>query len=112
VDGLLQEAGRELVAGNRDKANALAKQVLAEDAGNARARKLMEQAGKAEPKATDAATVRALYYAGVEQYLQGDLKGAVATWRKVLAMDPEHLDAKRSITRALIELDALEKRGK
>jgi len=112
VDGLLQEAGRELVAGHRDKAHQLAAQALAEDAGNARARKMMGQAGKAEPKAVDAGSVRSLYYAGVEQYLQGDLQGAVNTWKRVLVMDAEHLDAKRSITRAQMELEALKKRAK
>ena len=112
VDTLLESAGRELVAGNREKAHDLAAQAVAEDPSNARARKLMAQAGKAQPKAADAGALRTLYYAGVEQYLAGDLAGAVATWKKVLEQDPEHLDAKRSVTRAQIELEALKKRGK
>ena len=112
VDELLQGAARELVGGDRGKAKDLAAQALKLDPESARARKLLEQAGQAEAPKTDAAAVKKLYYDGVEQYLSGDLAAAVATWKKVLAQDPEHLDAKRSLARAELELDALKKRGK
>jgi tetratricopeptide (TPR) repeat protein len=110
-DELLQSAGRELVAGRREAAHSLAQKALDLDPNNARARKLLEQSGKAAA-AVDMAGVRKLYYAGVEQYLQGDLAAAVKTWNQVLAQDPQHLDAKRSLTRAQLELAALKKRGK
>jgi type II secretory pathway component HofQ len=112
VDELLQAAGRELVSGAKDQARRLAQQALALDAGNARARKLLEQAGQSSAAPANAEAVRKLYYAGVEQYLQGDLAGAVETWKQVLAQDAVHLDAKRSLTRAQLELAALKKRGK
>lgn len=111
TDELLQGAARELVAGDRTKAKALANQALEIDPGNARARKLLEQAGQA-PAVVNADAVRKLYYAGVEQYLAGDLAGAVETWKKVLAQDPKHLDANRSLARAQLELAALKSRGK
>lgn len=111
-DELLQAAARELVAGNRAQAQALAGQALELDPGNARARKLMEQAGQAPAAPVNAEAVRKLYYAGVEQYLAGDLAGAVDTWKKVLAQDGKHLDANRSLARAQLELAALKKRGK
>lgn len=53
-----------------------------------------------------------LYYHGVEQYVQGELKAAMATWKKVLEKDPGHVDARRSLTRTAQELSALKKRGK
>lgn len=112
TDELLQGAARELVAGNRTQAKALAGQALAMDANNARARKLLEQAGQAAAAPVNADAVRKQYYAGVEQYLSGDLAGAVETWKKVLAQDAKHLDANRSLARAQLELAALKKRGK
>ena len=88
----------------------------------ARARQMEAQSGpaaavQARPTPTpvpraDADEVKRLYYAGVEQYLAGDLAGAVGTWKKVLAEEPDHLDAKRSLARAELELEALKKRGK
>jgi hypothetical protein len=48
----------------------------------------------------------------VEQYLAGDLQGAVATWTEVLKQDPDHLDAQRSLARAQLELQALKNIGK
>jgi tetratricopeptide (TPR) repeat protein len=112
ADELLQAAGRELVAGKRGEAQSLAKQALELDPGNARARKLLEQAGQAPAEPVNAEAVRRLYYSGVEQYLGGDLAGAVGTWKKVLAQDAKHLDANRSLARAQLELDALKRRGK
>jgi tetratricopeptide (TPR) repeat protein len=112
TDELLQAAARELVAGDREKTKALASEALAMDPGNTRARKLLEQSGQAPAAPVNADAVRKLYYAGVEQYLAGDLAGAVETWKKVLAQDANHLDANRSLARAQLELAALKKRGK
>lgn len=111
VDGLLQEAARQLVDGNKAKAQSFAKQALEQDPENARAKKLLAQAGESGPKAP-AEELRKQYYAGVELYLKGDLTGAVNNWKKVLEADPGHLDARRSLTQAELELTALKKRGK
>jgi tetratricopeptide (TPR) repeat protein len=87
---------------------------------NARARQLEAQSGPSAaprvrptptPRKADADAVKRLYYAGVEQYLAGDLAGAVTTWKKVLAQDPDNLDAQRSLARAELELEALRKRA-
>jgi cytochrome c-type biogenesis protein CcmH/NrfG len=83
------------------------------DPQNVRASELLEKSGEAPAKPKiDHDALRKLYYAGVEQYLQGDLAGAVATWKNVLEQDPEQLDAKRSLAQAELELDALRKRAK
>jgi tetratricopeptide (TPR) repeat protein len=112
TDDLLQAAARELVAGRRAEAKTLAAKALALDPGNARARKLLQQSGQAPASSANAETVRKQYYAGVEQYLAGNLEGAIATWREVLKADPQHLDAKRSLARVELELAALRQRGK
>jgi len=49
-----------------------------------------------------------LYVQGVEAYTRGDLKSAVATWRRVLEFDPDHRDAKRGIDRANKRLEFLQ----
>jgi tetratricopeptide (TPR) repeat protein len=109
IDGLLQDAARALVDGDKAKARQLAKQAADMDPDNTRAQKLLSQAGEEGPK-PPAEQLRKDYYAGVELYLKGDLTGAVATWKKVLAADPGHLDSRRSLAQAELELTALKKR--
>lgn len=113
VDDLLDRGDEALGTGDRAQAHGLALKALEQDPGNARAAQLLARTGQAlaAPK-TDKDAIRREYYAGVEQYLQGDLAGAVGTWKKVLGEDPNNLDAKRSLARAELELEALRKRGK
>ncbi|HTB35264.1 MAG TPA: hypothetical protein VK842_10400, partial [bacterium] len=111
VDGILEEAARVLVDGDKAKARELANQALALDSENVRAKKILSQAGEEAPK-PPAEQLRKDYYAGVELYLKGDLAGAVSTWKSVLAADPGNLDARRSLAQAELELAALKKRGK
>ncbi|HTB33309.1 MAG TPA: tetratricopeptide repeat protein, partial [bacterium] len=113
VEDRLSDAAAELAGGDRGQARRSAQEALDLDPQNVRASELLAKAGEAPAKPkVDHDSLRKLYYAGVEQYLQGDLAGAVATWKKVLASDPEQLDAKRSLAQAELELEALRKRGK
>jgi tetratricopeptide (TPR) repeat protein len=112
VEDDLKQAADALAAGNRDQASALAARALELDNGNARAEQILKTAGQAPEKKVDQEAVRKLYYYGVEQYLAGDLAGAVGTWKKVLSQVPDHLDAQRSLARAELELAELKKRGK
>ncbi|HTB23199.1 MAG TPA: tetratricopeptide repeat protein [bacterium] len=75
----------------------------------ARARTMRRGSVRAAAKKVDQEAVRKLYYDGVEQYLAGDLRGAVATWTEVLRQEPDHLDAQRSLARAQVELAALKR---
>jgi tetratricopeptide (TPR) repeat protein len=109
IDQLLQDAARLLADGDKAQARKLAKQAADMDPDNSRAQKLLSQAGEEGPKAP-AEQLRKDYYAGVELYLKGDLTGAVAIWKKVLAADPGHLDSRRSLAQAELELTALKKR--
>jgi tetratricopeptide (TPR) repeat protein len=112
VDALLRQASADLKAGDNVMAGNLAGLALEQDPGNARARALQREAGRSPAKKLDQDAVRKLYYDGVEQYLAGDLKGAVATWTKVLKQQPDHLDAQRSLARAELELQALKRLDK
>lgn len=112
VDDILRRGTDALAAGDRAQAGSLAAQALEADPGNARARSLQDEAGRAASKKLDLEAIRKLYYNGVEQYLAGDLPAAVATWTEVLKLQPDHLDAQRSLARAQLELDALKRLGK
>ena len=49
------------------------------------------------------------YFEGVDAYLEGDLPKAIGIWKKILAVEPGHLDAQRSLSQAEVELVALQK---
>jgi len=48
--------------------------------------------------------VRQYYYSGINYYSNNDFKRAVAEWRKVLAIDPNHEKAKNNIRKCLVLL--------
>ncbi len=48
--------------------------------------------------------VRKYYYSGINFYSNNDFKRAIAEWRKVLAIDPEHTRAKNNIRKCLVLL--------
>jgi len=115
ADEWLREGEAALNAGDHKQAGAFAAKALEVDPANRRALALKRDAGAAPPTAVppaDPEEVRRMYYAGVEQYLAGNLAAAVVTWKQVLRMEPDHLDAKRSLERAEMELQALKERGK
>ncbi len=45
--------------------------------------------------------VRKYYYSGINYYSNNDFKRAIAEWRKVIAIDPEHTRAKNNIRKTL-----------
>jgi len=47
------------------------------------------------------ALVRKYYYSGINYYSNNDFKRAIAEWRKVLAIDPNHTRAKNNIRKCL-----------
>lgn len=51
----------------------------------------------------------ALMEKGLEDYRQGRLKEAIATWRKILAYDPAHEEAAKSVKTATTQLENLKK---
>jgi tetratricopeptide (TPR) repeat protein len=50
------------------------------------------------------ALVRRYYYRGINYYSNNDFNRAIAEWRKVLAIDPNHVNARNNIRRTLVLL--------
>ena len=50
------------------------------------------------------ALVRTYYYRGINYYSNNDFNRAIAEWRKVLAIDPNHVNARNNIRRTLVLL--------
>ncbi len=50
------------------------------------------------------ALVRRYYYSGINYYSNNDFKRAIAEWRKVLAIDPNHTRARNNIRKCLVLL--------
>ncbi len=111
VDLALQSAGRKMVEEDKAGAKRLIEEALALDPNNARGNQMLKQltGAKSAQKAT-AEEVKSLYFKGVDSYLDGKLDEAIATWKKVLALDPEHPDARRSVRQAQLEQEALKAR--
>ncbi len=111
VDEYLQVAGRELVNDNKAKAKEVLLKVLALDPANQRAEKMMAQVtGSASQAKVSAEALKKQYFQGVDAYLDGDLAKAIGLWKGVLDKDANHLDARRSLSQAELELEALQKR--
>jgi tetratricopeptide (TPR) repeat protein len=110
VDDLLQRAGRMLVDDDKAGAKGVIDQALALDPNNSRANKMLAQVtGSQSSSKASADALKKSYFEGVDAYLEGDLPKAIGIWKKVLAQDPGHLDARRSLSQAELELSALQK---
>lgn len=111
VDDLLSQAGRKLVADDKAGAKADLQQALVLDPGNARANMMLTQiTGSQGSQKVSAEALKKNYFQGVDAYLDGDLPKAIGIWKKILESDPGHLDARRSLSQAEVELAALQKK--
>ena len=110
VEDLLQRAGRMLVDNDKDGAKQLIDKALALDPDNTRANKMLAQVtGSQGVLEVSQDALKKSYFEGVDAYLDGDLPKAIGIWKKILAVDPGHLDAQRSLSQAEVELSALQK---
>lgn len=96
----IREGNAYLDDGLRDKALDSFQAALQLDPGNSAAAKGVERARFSPPAANVEDDVRKLYLEGVEHYTRGELDAAVASWRKVLRLDPSNEKASSSIKRA------------
>ena len=84
------------------------KKVIDLDPNNDEANKMIKNlTGKQSKKAANAKEVRALYYEGVDKYVNGDIERAISIWGRVLKLDPGHAEAKKNISRAREKLAAI-----
>lgn len=105
------EIARKNKSGDKEKALNYYKKVLNIDPNNEEANNgVRDLTGKESKVAVNAKEVRSLYYEGVDKFINGDIETAASLWKKVLAMDPGHVEAKKNLERANDMLKALQKR--
>lgn len=66
---------------------------------------------RAEVRAGQERLSTSLYERGLLEYRKGNLEGAIATWRTILAYDPTHRAAARSAETASAQLERLRRLG-
>jgi tetratricopeptide (TPR) repeat protein len=95
-------------SGNEKKAISYYKKAIELDPNNEEANKGIESlTGKQSSAVLDAQKIRSLYYEGVDKYVNGEVESAIRIWKQVLAMDPNHAEAKKNIKRAEEKLLAI-----
>jgi tetratricopeptide (TPR) repeat protein len=65
--------------------------------------------GKAEIRAAIDRASSSLMEKGLAEYRKGNLEAAIAIWKSILAFDPSHVDAARSVQTATTQLENLKK---
>lgn len=113
IKKLTSQADSAAGAGKKAEATKLYNKILAMDPNNQNAAEHIKSLTGTEAKAkVNADQVKSLYYQGVDFYVNNNIKQAIATWEKLLALDPNHEDARKNIARAKTKLEALAKLGK
>jgi tetratricopeptide (TPR) repeat protein len=86
------------------------KKAVEMDPNNEEANRAIEDiTGRKSSVSVDAQKIKALYYDGVDKYVNGEVGSAIKIWKKVLEMDPNHVEAKRNIERAEEKMRAIKK---
>ncbi len=95
-------------ADNQSKALSYYKKAIELDPNNEEANKGIQQITGSESKvALDAQKIKSMYYEGVDKYVNGEVDAAIKIWKQVLAMDPNHVEARKNIKRAEEKLQAI-----
>jgi len=110
IKKLTAQADEAAGAGKKAEAAKAYNKILALDPSNKNAAEQVKSlTGNVAKAVVNADQVKALYYQGVDFYVNNNIKQAIATWEKLLAIDPNHDDARKNIARAKTKLDALAK---
>jgi len=105
--------GKQKLGSDPDKAVNYFKKVLQIDPNNQEANTYIQKlTGKDAQVTIDAKTVKILYYEGVDKYVNGNIEEAIKLWKKVLAIDPNHIESQKNIQRAQEKLAAIKKLGR
>ncbi|MCX8093134.1 MAG: tetratricopeptide repeat protein [Candidatus Goldbacteria bacterium] len=105
--------GKQKIASEPDKAVGYFKKVLQIDPNNQEANSYIQKlTGKDAQVAIDAKMVKTLYYEGVDKYVNGNIEEAIKLWKKVLTIDPNHIESQKNIQRAQEKLIAIKNLGK
>jgi cytochrome c-type biogenesis protein CcmH/NrfG len=68
--------------------------------------------GQQSVQKADAEKVKALYYEGVNLYINGKIHEAIAKWQECLKHDPGNVNAQNNIKKAQVKLQSIEKLSK
>jgi superkiller protein 3 len=110
INQLLDDGSALMDAGNKDQANQKFQQVLALDAENVRANDYITKlTGQTSTQKANSENVKALYYAGVNLYLDNNITDAIAKWKQCLVLDPGNVNAQQNISKAEAKLESIKK---
>lgn len=107
----LDEEGVALFnSGDKDKAKSNFAKVLQfkpnDDTANDYIKRMTGQQSQAK---VDAEKVKALYYDGVNLYINGKIHEAIDKWKECLKQDPNNVNAQANINKAMVKLQSIEK---
>ncbi len=112
IKSLLEEGETLFAQGNKEKAREKFMAVAALDQENETAnnyiRKLTGQQSQAK---VDSEKVKALYYDGVNLYINGKIHEAIGRWKDCLKLDPNYSNAQKNIDKAYVKLQSIQKVG-
>lgn len=114
ISNRVKELNEEGVAlfnsGDKDKAKADFVKVLGykpnDDTANDYIKRMTGQQAQAK---VDAEKVKALYYDGVNLYINGKIHEAIDKWKECLKQDPNNVNAQANINKAMVKLQSIEK---
>lgn len=97
-------------SGDKDKAKKDFAEVLQykpnDDTANDYIKRMTGQQAQAK---VDAEKVKALYYDGVNLYINGKIHEAIDKWKECLKQDPNNVNAQANINKAMVKLQSIEK---
>ena len=100
--------GKQKVTSEPEKAINYFKKVLQIDPNNQEANSYIQKiTGKDAQVTIDAKMVKTLYYEGVDKYVNGNIEEAIKLWKKVLTIDPNHIESQKNIRLAQEKLNAI-----
>ena len=96
--------------GDKEKARGKFQEVLTlkpnDDTANDYIKKLT---GQEAHEKVDAEQVKALYYDGVNLYINGKIHEAIEKWQECKKLDPNNINAQKNIEKAMVKLQSIEK---
>jgi tetratricopeptide (TPR) repeat protein len=110
INQLLDEGSALMDSGNKDQASKKFQQVLTLDPENVKANDyITKMTGQTSEQKANSENVKALYYAGVNLYLDNDITDAIDKWKQCLALDPGNVNAQQNISKAEAKLESIKK---
>jgi tetratricopeptide (TPR) repeat protein len=108
VDSLLEEGASLLDNGSKSQAQSKFQDVLNLDPNNDKANDYFKKlTGQQSQEKVDAEKVKALYYDGINLYINGKINEAIKKWQECLQQDPGNINAQKNIEKARAKLNSI-----